>query len=207
MMIALVSCVVGCVPAYSPSGLPPTLPIHRTSAMRVRFVIEGSFGPDLERFVDWIVMGNPSVVRRVRDSSTPETVTVQMFASGRPGQLGTCAVVMNAWNEPGDLLAEHTFSHDCGASSGDQPSFVTQTIIMSIEEVAFALHEHEDHASGGREQSPPPATSARDAPVVTAPPQTDTPSPGPRTSRRRQRTAECSTACPRAQRDENGCCR
>lgn len=191
---------LGCVPGYSPSGIAPTVPIRRTTAMELRFVILGSFAPDLERFVDWIVVGNPSVVRRIRDAPTPATVTVQMFASGRPGQAGTCAVVMSATGADGALLVEHTFSHDCGWSSTDQPDFVTQTVMATIEQVASALHDAEPdrHAASPTEEAPELADDVPDPDGASTP---------RRAARRGRRPASsCSTACPRAQRDENGCC-
>ncbi len=200
---------IGCVPGYSPSGAAPTLPIRRSTALQLRFDILGSFGPDLERFVDWIVIGNASVVRRVRGAPTPDTINVQMFATGRPGQLGTCAVVMSATDADGALLAEHTFSHDCGWSSSDQPDFVTQTVLATIEEVALALDaaEQQRHAGGERPREADAAdeAAAQATEPAVEPSEAGAPSRGTATRRRRRRSP-CGTACPRAQRDENGCC-
>lgn len=113
----------------------------------------------------------------------------------------------------GPGAAEHECPPDArppaiGAEQERLAREIVADAVASRGQVAAALHdvEREGHADGesGRAPETVDGDVEHEGETVTAP--SDADHPPRRTARRRRPQTSCNTACPRAQRDEHGCC-
>jgi hypothetical protein len=150
----------------------------------------------------------------VRDESA--NAVVYLTTTGTPGWLGTCTVRMRVLGLDGSLITEGSQSHSCGAStySGPHPEGVRAAAAWALEESVMGVRRAMQSAGamgasapgGTRDTTAGQANDSASSGTVSADTRAPRTSPRHSTPTRPPQHRECITACPRADRDEHGCC-
>jgi len=193
---SLILCIVAQVACSAGIGVgfPPHLALAPRQPVPLRFVIDGSYDEDLDRTIDWLISGNRSSVVRVRDASA--AAVIYLSTSGTPSVSSTCDTRMRALDPRGAPITDGMRTHNCGWPNrhGDG---LRSIAVWAIEETILGL-----------QRATPPSSGAASSTLPSSPQRTEPPAPlpAPRPAAVPRRRPVCSTSCPRALRDADGCC-